>query len=111
MKPMYPGMKARLSDGAAITVTDILIDRNTHALRYLVLSANGYFGPDVLAPASNVWRVDDHIHLSLTSEEVAALQAFDHYAHCRTGDLSSRSAWRYGAARHLAPRAMARPAQ
>lgn len=99
MKPMYPGMKARMVDGSTITVTDILIDRGTHALRYLVLSANGYFGPDVLAPASTVWRVDDWVHLTLTGSEVAALPRFDHYEHCRSGDLCSRSAWRYGASR------------
>ena len=47
MKPIYPGMKARMSDGSTATVTDVLIDRREHAPRLLVLSANGYFGPDV----------------------------------------------------------------
>lgn len=102
MRPMYPGMKARTIDGGTVTVTDILIDRRSHELRYLVLSANGYFGTDVLAPASSVWRVDEAVHLALTSDEVAALPRFDHYAHCRAGDLCSRSAWRYGANRRVA---------
>ena len=111
MRPMYPGMKARTSDGGVATVTDILIDRRSHELRYLVLSANGYFGPDVLAPSSAVWRVDEAVHLALTSGDVATLPRFDHYEHCRSGDLCSRSAWRYGANRQggwPAPRPLTR---
>lgn len=103
MKPVYPGMKARMSDGSNATVTDVLIDRNDHTTRYLVLSANGYFGPDVLAPFSAVWRVDEEAHLSLTGSEVTALPRFDLYEHCHVGGLSSRSAWRYGADRRFTP--------
>jgi hypothetical protein len=103
MKPIYPGMKARMSDGSTATVTDVLIDRREHAPRLLVLSANGYFGPDVVAPFSAIWRVDDEVHLSLSGSEVAALPHFNLYEHCHVDGLSSRSAWRYGADRRLAP--------
>ena len=103
MRPIYPGMKARMSDGSTATVTDVLIDCKDHTPQYLVLSANGYFAPDVVAPYSAVWRVDDEVHLALTGSEVAALPHFDLYEHCHVDGLSSRSAWRYGADRRLAP--------
>ena len=103
MKPVYPGMKARMSDGSTATVTDVLIDHREHAPRLLVLSANGYFGPDVVAPFSAIWRVDDEVHLSLDGSEVAALPHFNLYEHCHVEGFSSRSAWRYGADRRLAP--------
>ncbi len=41
MRAIFPGMTARLNSGAAIPVTDVLLDTHTHALRYLVLSPNG----------------------------------------------------------------------
>ena len=34
-----------------------------------MLSANGYFGPDVVAPFSAIWRVDDDVHLSLSESD------------------------------------------
>jgi hypothetical protein len=103
MRPIYPGMKARMSDGSTATVTDVLIDRYDHTPRLLVLSANGYFGPDVVAPFTAVWRVDDDVHLALTGSEVASLPRFNLYEHCRVGGFSSRSAWRCGADRRIAP--------
>jgi hypothetical protein len=103
MKPIYPGMNVRMSDGSTATVTDVLIDRHEHTPRLLVLSANGYFGPDVVAPFSAIWRVDDDVHLALTGSEVAALPHFNLYEHCHVDGFSSRSAWRYGADRRLAP--------
>ena len=99
MKTMYPGMKARLIDGGITSVTDILISREDHSARFVVLSPHGYFGPDVLAPVSAVWRVDEAVHLTLTADDLEALPRYDHYAHCRPAGLYSRSAWRYGAAR------------
>ena len=68
-----------------------------------MLSANGYFAPDVVAPFSAIWRVDDAVHLSLDGSEVAALPHFDLYEHCHVDGFSSRSAWRHGADRRLAP--------
>jgi hypothetical protein len=103
MKPIDPGMKARMSDGSTATVTDVLIDCNDHTPHYLVLSANGYFGPDVVAPYSAVWRVDDDVHLTLTRSEVAALPHFDLYEHCHVSGLCSATAWRYGEHRHVVP--------
>jgi hypothetical protein len=104
MKPIDPGMKARMSDGSTATVTDVLIDCKDHTPQYLVLSAHGYFGPDVVAPYSAVWRVDDDVHLALTGSEVAALPHFDLYEHCHVRGLCSRSAWRYGEHRHAVRR-------
>jgi hypothetical protein len=103
MRPVYPGMKARMSDGGTAMVTDVLVDRQEHTPRLVVLSANGYFGPDVVAPFSAIWRVDDEVHLSLSGSEVAALPHFNLYEHCHLGGFSSRSAWRHGADRRLAP--------
>ena len=103
MRPIYPGMKARMSDGSTATVTDVLIDSKDHTTQYLVLSANGYFGPDVLVPFSALWRVDEEAHVSLSGSEVAALPRFDLYEHCHVGGLASRSAWRHGADRRFTP--------
>lgn len=105
MRAIYPGMKVHTPDGDIMMVTDVLIDSSDHTPRYLVLNPWGYFGPDVLAPFSAVWRVDDGVHLSLSSDEIAALPRFNHYEHCKVTGLCSRAAWRYGAARQLAPRA------
>jgi hypothetical protein len=103
MRPIYPGMKARMIDGSTAMVTDVLIDRNDHTPRYVVLSAHGYFGPDVLVPFSAVWRVDNDVHISLNGSEVAAAPRFDLYEHCHVGGLASRSAWRHGADRRFTP--------
>ena len=97
MKTIYPGMKARLIDGGIATVADVLIGRDDRVSRYVVLSTRGYFGPNVLAPISSVWRVDDAVHLALTTDDVIHLPKYDHYAHMRAGGMYSRSAWRYGA--------------
>jgi hypothetical protein len=94
-------MKARFADGGAATVTDVLIRRSDHTAQYVVLSANGYFGPDVLVPFSAVWRVDDAVHLAVRTDEIAALQRYNHYEHCKASGLCSRSVFRYGASRPL----------
>lgn len=103
MRAIFPGMTARLNSGAAISVTDVLLDRRTHALRYLVLSPNGCFGRDVLAPAARILFVDDDVHLKLTNDELRQLPFYDHYAY-RADGLCSRSAYRYGADRRTLPR-------
>lgn len=97
-------MKARLTDGSVATVVDVLIDYRERAARYVVLNTRGYFGPDVLVPLSAVWRVDDAVHLALTTKDLATLPCYDHYVHSHVGGLCSRSAWRYGTVRrHVAP--------
>jgi hypothetical protein len=103
MRAIFPGMTARLNSGVAIPVTDVLLDTRTHALRYLVLSPNGYFGQDVLAPAATIMFVDDDVHLALTNDELVQLPYYDHYAY-RADGLCSRSAYRHGADRRTAPR-------
>ncbi len=103
MRAIFPGMTARLNSAAAIPVTDVLLDTRTHALRYLVLSPNGYFGRDVLAPAATIMFVDDDVHLALTNDELVHLPCYDHYAY-RADGLCSRSAYRHGADRRTTPR-------
>ena len=106
MRAILPGMTARLIDGTVTKVVDVLIDNRQRTVQYVVLGINGYFGPDVLAPCSTVWRVDNAVHLALTKEDLASLPLFDHYTHHRLGGLCSRSAWRYGTQRQVvqAPR-------
>jgi hypothetical protein len=103
MKSIFPGMKARSSTGTSIPVSDVLLDRQTHALRYLVLCINGYFGQDVLAPPSAILFVDDDVHLALTDAEIAQLPCYDHAVYCTDG-LCSRSAYRFGADHYTLPR-------
>ena len=100
MKLIHPGMKARLSDGSTAMVTDVLIDALDGAERYVVLSANGYFGPDVVAPISSVWRVDDHVHGEISSQEMAFLPHFVPLDYCRDNGLCSRAAASHGAGWH-----------
>lgn len=102
MKSIYPGMKARSSNGTAIPVTDVLLDRQTHALRYLLLCTHGCFGPDVLVQPSAILFVDDDVHLALTDAEIAQLPRYDHYVTCADG-LCSRSTYRFGADRRTLP--------
>lgn len=106
MRAIYPGMMARTSDGGVMRVTDVLIDRQDRTPRYIVLNPWGYFGPDVLAPFAAVWRVDQAVHVSLTSGEIAALPR---YGYTNATGLCSRSAWRHGADRKMAPRPAAHP--
>ena len=103
MRVIFPGMTARLNSGVAIPVTDVLLDMRTHALRYLVLSPNGCFGQDVLAPAATILFVDNDVHLALTDNELVQLPCYDHYAY-RADGLCSRSAYRHGADRRTLPR-------
>lgn len=101
MKPITPGMKARFADGGTATVTDVLIRRSDHTAQYIVLSARGYFGPDALVPFTSVWRVDDVVHLALSSSDVGALPCYNHFEHCGPDGHCSRSSYRYGASRPL----------
>jgi hypothetical protein len=81
MRLIYAGMKARLADGTAIPVRGVLLHPTTGALSYVVVGANGLFGPDVLAPAASIWLVDDAgVHLAVTAQEAAGLPAFHPFA-------------------------------
>lgn len=104
MKTIRPGMQARLIDGSVALVSDVLIDRATHEARFVVLCAHGYFGPDVLAPIGEVWRVDDAVHLALTMNDVLAMPRYDHFMHSRAAGLCSRAAWMHGASRQPSQR-------
>jgi hypothetical protein len=81
MKPIYPGMKAQLAQGGTAAVVDVLYDPDDGTRRALVISINGYFGPDVVVPISAVWHVDEQVHLALTKADVADLSHHDpaHY--------------------------------
>lgn len=100
MKPIYPGMTAHLSDGSPTTVVDVLIDVRTGHEQYLVLAANGLFGPDVVVPAATVWLVDDDVHLTLTPQEAAALPLAASLPVGPAVGLSSRAAHAH---RHVVP--------
>lgn len=76
MRYIYAGMTAYLKDGRTATVAGVLLDPETHERRYVVLAANGLFGPDVLVPFSAVWLIDENLHLDLTCAELAGLPAF-----------------------------------
>src|SRR5581483_8323456 len=80
MNPVYHGMTVCLTDGCTGTVVDVLIDARTGEDRYIVLSVDGYFGPNRVAPFSTVWQVDERAHLALTSHEAAALPLTSHEA-------------------------------
>lgn len=97
MKPIYLGMKARLIDGAECRVTDVLIDPRDGDEHYIALSANGFFGPDVIAPLSAVWHIDDCVHLALSTADVAALQHVTPAARDREDGLRSCAGVRHGA--------------
>lgn len=96
MKPIYIGTRARTSDGVVCSVVDVLIDPNSGRERYLVLGANGFFGPDVVAPSSSVWRVDDCVHLTLTCQELCALPTFDRLTSCQEAGVCSCASIRHG---------------
>jgi hypothetical protein len=82
MKPIYPGMKAQLAQGGTAAVVDVLYDPDDGTRRALVISINGYFGPDVVVPATAVWHVDEQVHLALTKADAADLPRHDpaHYS-------------------------------
>jgi hypothetical protein len=103
MKFIHPGMKACMADGGTATVTDVLIDPHDGGERYVVLCANGVFGPDVVVPFSAVWRVDDHVHLTLSSHDVATSPCFTPVLYCREQGLCSRAAGQRGAGWHHKP--------
>lgn len=103
MKPIQPGMKVHMSDGGTATVTDVLIDPRDAGERYVVLSAHGYFGPDVVAPAAAVWLVDDHVHVALTCAELETLPPFEAGAYLEQEGLCSRAASQHGPHHHHAP--------
>lgn len=100
MKVIHPGMKACLSGGGTATVTDVLIDPHDGTERCLVVNANGYFQPDVVVPIAAVWRVDELVHLALTSDEVGALPQFTPVRYCREMGLCSRGAAQRGRGWH-----------
>lgn len=90
MNLLYHGMTVCLTDGCTGTVVDILIDARTGKDRYIVLSVDGYFGPNRVAPFSTVWHVDERSHLALTSHEAAALPRFNAKAYGEEAGLRSR---------------------
>lgn len=96
MKPIYIGTRARTSDGVVCSVVDVLIDPNSGRECYLVLGANGFFGPDVVAPIASVWRVDDCVHLTLTCQELCALPTFNHLTSCQEAGVCSCASIRHG---------------
>jgi len=90
MKRVYPGMKACLTGGASGTIVDVLVDVHTGEERSLVLSVDGYYGPQRVTPISVVWEVDEQAHLTLTPEEASGLPLFDPHVHGLEGGLHSR---------------------
>jgi hypothetical protein len=91
MKPIYPGMTAYLDGGGTVRVVDVLADVGTRAECYLVLAAYGVFGPDVVAPCSAVWCVDEHVHLALTVSDLATLPRFEAERYGTAAGLYSRA--------------------
>ena len=77
MKLVYPGMLAHLADGSTVQVTDVVSDGRTGCGPSLVLATHGLFGPDVVAPITAVWRVDEDVHLRLTVEAARQLPRFE----------------------------------
>lgn len=106
MAPIYPGMKVHMTDGATAVIIDVLINPDTLTERYIVLSARGIFGPNVIAPCSNVWHVDDCVRVNLTSADVAALPVFESVTSLQESGLVSRATGQHanGGHHHVAPR-------
>ena len=100
MKVIHPGMKVCMADGGMTTVTDVLVDPHDGRERCLVVNANGYFEPDVVVPIEAVWRVDEHVHLTLSCDEVVALPQFTPLRYCRDMGLCSRAAAQRGSGWH-----------
>jgi hypothetical protein len=96
MNRVYVGMPARLADGTVCQVTDVLIDPRDGRVDDVVLDANGYFGPDVVAPISAVWLVDGCVHLSLTCADLAVLPRYNAQSFCRESGLRSCAMVRHG---------------
>ncbi|HZS86768.1 MAG TPA: hypothetical protein VFE42_04655 [Chloroflexota bacterium] len=109
MKPIVIGMKALLSDGAMCTVMDVWIDPHNGTERFLVLDANGYFGPDVAVPVSRVRLVDECVHLDLNSAELCVQPLAHDLAMGEGRTLRScaavryRAHWPYRAGLHYPP--------
>lgn len=103
MKPIQPGMKACASDGSRCAVVDVLVDPHDGTEHDVVLSAHGYFGPDVVAPLSAVWCVDDRVHLDLSATDVTTLPPYHHETYCRAHGLFSRAAARHSGLRTAHP--------
>jgi hypothetical protein len=81
MKPIYPGTKVQLAQGGTAAVVDVLYDPDDGTRRALVISINGYFGPDVVVPVAAVWHVDEQVHLALTKADAADLPHHDPVHH------------------------------
>jgi hypothetical protein len=109
MKYIYAGMKAYTTDGHVMPVRGVLLDADTYERRYLVLAANGLFGPDVQVPFSVVWLIDDAVHLNLTLVEISALPAFHRFGHADSATAALEPAWHYIQRRRAHPHSHARP--
>ena len=96
MKPIFLGMEVHLAQGGVCHVTDVLIDPRDGSERYIALDANGFFGPDVVAPMSTVWLVDDCAHVTLSARDLASLPRYDATAYCHDTGLRSCAAVRHG---------------
>ena len=96
MKPICLGAEVRLARGATCHVTDVLIDPRDGAQRYIALNVNGFFGPDVVAPVSAVWLVDDCVHVDLSVDDLPSLPRYNAATYCRETGLRRCAAVRHG---------------
>jgi hypothetical protein len=65
------GMTIQATDGAAGQINDILLDREGGQPRYLVVQGQGFFGHDVVVPASAISHVaGDRVFVGMSLDDV-----------------------------------------
>lgn len=90
------GLAATATDGPAGRIADVLSQKESGLPAYLVVSASGFFGHDVVTPYESVESVDDAgVHLRLTRAALHAEPAYDPARHGESSGLISANAVRY----------------
>jgi len=90
------GVAVTATDGPAGRIDDVLSHVESGLPAYLVVSAKGFFGHDVVTPYGLVERVDAAgVHLRLTRAALQAEPAYDPARHGESAGLTSASATRY----------------
>jgi hypothetical protein len=71
------GLPVQATDGEAGRINDVLVDQESGEPRYLVVQGHGFFGSDVVLPATAIAHVaDGRVFVGLTRREVSALPTY-----------------------------------
>ncbi len=95
------GLAVTATDGPAGRIDDVLSHKESGLPAYLVVSAKGFFGHDVVTPFESVESVDDDgVHLRLTRAALHGEPAYDPARHGEASGLISASAAHYKSGRN-----------